>query len=260
MHHLDRKLSATARIPRRSTIVEVPLLDLAQPTILLQQKLNGEFQQQPPDRQQTKPLQRQQSLRYADQQPPITNSKLQPQNAPPSGQPQQQQQLHPLPVGSILTSFSPISPASAQSATTAGPGSGAAPLRPPVQHTNTQDHVTDHSPVASGQPISQDYQLPYFDEADPVFSLADIPQLIESQQYRNSGRRLVAELNALEFTVLKYTALWKLTKSQLKDYIDPDEMLEFLETKKSGFWNKLLMRGGDKKVKKKGEWGPRGTE
>ena len=70
----------------------------------------------------------------------------------------------------------------------------------------------------------------------------------------------MAELNALEFTVLKYTALWKLTKSQLKDYIDPDEMLEFLETKKSGFWNKLLMRGGDKKVKKKGEWGPRGTE
>jgi hypothetical protein len=37
-------------------------------------------------------------------------------------------------------------------------------------------------------------------------------------------------------------------------------MLEFLETKKSGFWNKLLMRGGDKKVKKKGEWGSRGTE
>ena len=150
-----------------------------------------------------------------------------------------------------------MSSAGAQSATSASPGSGAAPPRPPIQNTNTQDHVTDHSPVASGQPASQDSQLSYLDanadEADPAFSLADIPQLIESQQYRDSGRKLVAELNAFEFTVLKYTALWKLARSQLKDYIDLDEMLEFLETKKSGFWNKLL-RGGDKKVKKKGEW------
>jgi len=129
------------------------------------------------------------------------------------------------------------------------------PPRPPFQHTNTQVYITDHSPVT---PAQQDTRLPYLDtdqdEADPVISLADIPQLIEGQQYRNSGRKLVAELNALEFTILKYTALWKLTRSQLKDYIDLDEMIEFLETKKSGFWNKLLMRGGDKKVKKKGEW------
>jgi len=163
----------------------------------------------------------------------------------------------------MLAGLSPISPAGTPSATTASPGSNAAPPRPSIQHTNTQDHVTDHSSVAPGQPPLQDYQLPYHDanhdEADPVFSLSDIPQLIESQQYRNSGRKLVAELNTLEFTVLKYTALWKLTRSQLKDYIDLDEMLEFLETKKSGFWNKLL-RGGDKKVKKKGEWGSRGTE
>jgi len=258
VHHLDRKLSATTRIPKRSTIVEGPVLDVAQSTILQQQKLNGEFQQHPPAQQQSRPLQRQQSLRYTDQQLPSSNSKPQPQNAPPSSQSQQQQLLYLSPVGSSLGGLSLITPASAQPATTASPGSGAPPPRPPFQHTNTQNHVTDHSPVAPGQPAPQDYQLPYLDadqdEADPVFTLADIPQLIESQQYRNSGRKLVAELNVLEFTVVKYTALWKLTRGQLKDYIDLDEMLEFLESKKSGFWNKLLSRGGDKKVKKKGEW------
>ena len=258
VHHLDRKLSATTRIPKRSTIIEGPVLDIAQTTTLHQQRVNDEIQQQPPGQQQTRPLQRQPSLRYADQQPPSSNSKLQPQNAAPSGLPQHPPQLQLLPVGSMFPGLSPMSSAGAQSATSASPGgSGAAPSRPPIQNANTQDHVTDHSPVASGQPASQDSQLSYLDanadEADPAFSLADIPQLIESQQYRDSGRKLVAELNTFEFTVLKYTALWKLTRSQLKDYIDLDEMLEFLEMKKSGFWNKLL-RGGDKKVKKKGEW------
>ena len=266
VHHLDRKLSATTRIPKRSTIVEGPVIDVAQPTILHQQRWIDEIQhqpsdqQQPPGQQQTRTLQRQQSLRYADQQPPSSNSKSQPQNTPRSNQSQQPPQLQLLPVGSMFPGLSPISPSPAgtQSAATASSGSGAAPHRPSIQKANTQDHVTNHSPDAPGQPASQDHQLPYLDanhdEADPAFSLADIPQLIESQQYRNSGRKLVAELSAFEFTVLKYTALWKLTRSQLKDYIDLDEMLEFLETKKSGFWNKLLMRGGDKKVKKKGEW------
>lgn len=159
-------------------------------------------------------------------------------------------------------SSSPTSPPSAQSATTTSPGGVPSP-RPPFQHSNTQVYVTDPSPVAPTQQVPQDYQLPYLetdqDEPDPVISLADIPQLIEGQQYRNSGRKLVAELNTLEFTVLKYTALWKLARSQLRDHIDLDEMLEFLETKKSGFWNKLL-RGGEKKEKKKGERGSRGTE
>ena len=264
VHHLDRKLSATTRIPKRSTIVEGPVFDVAQPTILHQQRWVDEMQHQPPDQQQppgqqqTRTLQRQQSLRYADQQPPSSNGKLQPPNAPRSNQSQPPPQLHLSPVGSMFPGLAPTSPGGAQPATTASSSSGAAPSRPPIQNANTQDHITNQSPIAPGQPASQDYQLPYHDanhdEADPAFSLADIPQLIESQQYRNSGRKLVAELSAFEFTVLKYTALWKLTRSQLKDYIDLDEMLEFLETKKSGFWNKLLSRGGDKKVKKKGEW------
>ena len=265
VHHLDRKLSATTRIPKRSTIIEGPVFDVAQPTILHQQRWIDEIQYQPPDQQpppgqqQTRPLQRQQSLRYADQQPPSSNTKLQPQNAPRSNQSQQPPQLHLSPVGNMFPGLSPISSAGTQSATTtASSSSGAVPPRPPIQNANSQDHITNHSPVLPGQPASQDYQASYLDanhdEVDPAFSLADIPQLIESQQYRNSGRKLVAELSAFEFTVLKYTALWKLTRSQLKDHIDLDEMLEFLETKKSGFWNKLLMRGGDKKVKKKGEW------
>ena len=152
---------------------------------------------------------------------------------------------------------SPTLHASPHSTTTASPGGGPPPLRPPFQHTNTQIHVINHLPVAPPPPTLPDSHLPYLDanpeEGDQAISLADIPQLIESQQYRHSGRKLVAELNVVEFTIVKYTALWKLTRSQLKDYIDLDEMLEFLETKKSGFWNKLLMRGGDKKVKKKGE-------
>jgi hypothetical protein len=255
VHHLDRKLSATARIPKRSTIIEGPVIDVAQPTILQQQRLNGEIQQQPPSQQQPRFLQRQLSLRYADQQLPSSSSKPQPQSAPPSIQPHQQQ-LNFLPVAIMPAGAPPTTPPSAYSVTTTSSSGGVPPPRPPFQHTNSQVHVIDHSPVAPGPLTPQDSHLTYLDgnleEADPVISLADIPQLIESQQYLHSGRKLVAELNVLEYTILKYTALWKLTRSQLKEYIDLDEMLEFLETKKSGFWNKLL-RGGDKKVKKKGE-------
>lgn len=58
-----------------------------------------------------------------------------------------------------------------------------------------------------------------------------------------------AELNMLELAIVRHSAVLALTRSPLKDQFDLDEILEMVETKKSGFWGKLF-KGDKKKVKK----------
>ncbi|EGO22161.1 hypothetical protein SERLADRAFT_362555 [Serpula lacrymans var. lacrymans S7.9] len=99
---------------------------------------------------------------------------------------------------------------------------------------------------------------------DDGITLADIPQLMEAAQAREQQRSLprqssiphVAELNALELVIVKHCAVLILQKSSLRDQFDLDEILELVEIKKGGFWNKLFKAGNDKKnVKKKGVFG-----
>lgn len=94
---------------------------------------------------------------------------------------------------------------------------------------------------------------------DDGITLADIPQLMEAAQAREQQRSLprqnqipyIAELSALELAIVKHSAVLALCRSPLKDQFDLDEILEMVETKKSGFWNKLF-KGDKKNVKKKG--------
>jgi hypothetical protein len=106
---------------------------------------------------------------------------------------------------------------------------------------------------------SDEHSIPPVDNG---ITLADIPQLMEAAQAREQRRSLprqnsipyVAELSALELAIVKHLAVLILHRSALKDQFDLDEILELVEVKKSGFWNKLFKAGNEKKnVKKKGE-------
>ncbi len=96
-------------------------------------------------------------------------------------------------------------------------------------------------------------------QLDDGITLADIPQLMEAAQAREQQRSLprenaipyIAELSALELAIVKHATVLALTKSPLKDQIDLDELLEMVEMKKSGFWNKLF-KAEKKNIKKKG--------
>lgn len=96
---------------------------------------------------------------------------------------------------------------------------------------------------------------------DDGITLADIPSIMEAAQAREQRRSLphensipyIAELSALELAIVRHSAVLALHRSPLKEQFDLDDILELLEVKKSGFWNKLFKAGNDKKnVKKKG--------
>jgi hypothetical protein len=67
---------------------------------------------------------------------------------------------------------------------------------------------------------------------------------------RENSIPYIAELSALELAIVKHAALLALTRSALRDQFDLDELIELVETKKSGLWNKLFKAGDKKNVKK----------
>jgi hypothetical protein len=67
------------------------------------------------------------------------------------------------------------------------------------------------------------------------------------------GRQHIAELTQQELLLVKYAALLIIAKSPLGDPQMVEEMIEWLEAKKGGFWNKLFNKTDKKNVKKKGE-------
>lgn len=232
--HLDRKLSATAKVPKKSMVVESPAGRVAQPTDVQHgQKHYSGPPATPRDKKTPKP-------------PPVTTS--------PD---QLRTQLNP------GTSESPTSPG-AQSASTI--------IRPAFARNNTQVAIVDDLPldrdISESNPSNMGGRTPrprsqagnQFDEEG--LTLGDIPQLLESEQAREQRRSLprqgdkttVAELTPLELFIVKHFAVLALLRSPLKDQFDLDEVLELIEAKKSTFWNKIF-KGNDKKnIKKKGKY------
>ncbi|EGN96591.1 hypothetical protein SERLA73DRAFT_170041 [Serpula lacrymans var. lacrymans S7.3] len=225
--HLDRKLSATARLPKRSTIVESPAGRTVHPSDTLH-------------------------THRAPQEIKVP----QPQRAPPPG---------PLIPGRL-----PSQPGSTagQLARLQGKSPGTLDItqqgqvvRPNYTRNNTEVMIVDES--APNSPAGG-IEEPPLHAPDDGITLADIPQLMEAAQAREQQRSLprqssiphVAELNALELVIVKHCAVLILQKSSLRDQFDLDEILELVEIKKGGFWNKLFKAGNDKKnVKKKGVFG-----
>ncbi|KAF7309707.1 LIM-domain-containing protein [Mycena indigotica] len=228
--HLDRKLSATARLPKRSTIVESPAGRTAPSEVLASQKT----------------------------QESTTASQPQQQLAPHAPQPQYPQQ------GQLPQQRSPSQPSSLAPRPHLGPlppDMQGQVLRPSFARNNTEVMIVDDS--VPNSPAGGDEPPPRQPPLDNGITLADIPQLMEVAQAREEQRSLprensipyIAELSSLELAIVKHAALLVLTKSPLRDQFDLDELIEMVETKKSGFWNKLFKAGDKKNVKKKGVFG-----
>lgn len=222
--HLDRKLSATARLPRRSTIVESPAGRTVQPS---------------------EPVSVQRSQQEI--------KSPQPQRGPPPGN------LIPGRQPSQPGSTPSLSPSRAQLRSPGTLDTNIQGLfgRPPLVRNNTEVKIVDES--APNSPAGGFEDAPPHVPDDGI-TLADIPQLMEVAQAREQQRSLprqttiphIAELSALELAIIKHCALLALQRSPLKDQIDLDELLELVEMKKAGFWNKLFKAGDKKNVKKKG--------
>ncbi|KAG8934001.1 hypothetical protein FRC00_012583 [Tulasnella sp. 408] len=292
--HLDRKLSATARMPKRSTIVESPTGKIAQPTGSLSHhpQLNGpdpsalsQRSVQPSNYPGSYPGSYSGSnpapnpgssrgpvpLQAKGGQPP-------PRPPPPNIPPLNQYEPYP-PTAPPNQYVSPVSPLAVS------PGQEAHAIRPAFARNNTQvlvvdDRVQDpyehqsqnaHYDVVTARTGQMTYapetespkELAGGFQEDDGITLADIPQLLESEQAkeqrrslpRMAGKPLLAEMTPLELVIIKNFAVLALQRSPLRDQFELDDILELIEVKKSTFWNRLFKAGDKKNVKKKGVFG-----
>jgi hypothetical protein len=233
--NLDRKLSATARMPQRSTIVESPSGKTAKgdSSAESQWSIDGQLQNlaamSPVDAKR-------------EDTPPIS--------ATPSG--------HEIVI---------VQP-SGEDADVDIP-SRVDILRPAFGRANTHvaivsDNSNETSPGATTPRLLSRSELessPF--EHEQGVTLADIPALVEAEQAKldhrpppvSEGRPLMSELSALDATIVKHFALIALTKSSIAHYIDMEELFELVEIRKNQWWNKIFKPGKDKKdVKRKGSW------
>ena len=232
--HIYRKSSASARIPKRSTVIESPTGKSAHHSETLRVQRSQELGISQPPRSAPQ-------ISYApqaQQAQPVQQGQRSPQ--PPSKSPPQ---LYSTP------RLVPDIPDFVQQ--------GQA-LRPAFSRNNTEVKIVDDNaptPSAFDEP-------PVLTPADTGITLADIPQLMEVAQAREQQRSLprensipyIAELSPVELAIVKHAAVLVLHRSPMKDYFDLDEILESLEVKKGGFWNKLFKPGNNKNnVKKKGQ-------
>ncbi|KAK7061105.1 Rho-type GTPase activating protein Rga1 [Paramarasmius palmivorus] len=248
--HLGRKLSTTARLPKRSTIVESP--NRAECCAVRDED-------SPPSPPRRRLLEAPTAtgtstgeITDADK-PTATASVIAAAAFPTTAAQQMQQQQQGRYGPSVETSQSLQ-------------GQGQV-IKPPFARNNTEVMIVDES--APNSPAIGD-------EGGPMglggvninssgaavlqdgITLADLPQLMEAAQAREQQRSLprlnsipyIAELSALELAIVKHSAVLALARSPLKDQLDVDELLEMVEIKKGGFW-KTLFKGDKKNVKKK---------
>ena len=248
--HLDRKVSATAtaRLPRRSTIVESPSGKTAQTTDFMgtQRSVQSSMVQekgiQPSTATPTRPSRPAGNI-LAMTQPQQPMPALAQQQMSQSVQQQQMQQQSSQPVRPRVNT----------------PGSLAANVddksqmfRPPFARANTGVMIVDDS--APNSPAGG-VDEPQLGPVDDGITLADIPQVIAAEEARMHHRSLpsqspiphIAELTPLELMIVKHAALLALYRSPLKGEFDLDELLDFVEAKKGGFWTKWFNKGGKQK-------------
>jgi hypothetical protein len=217
--YLDRKISATARLPKRSTIVESPAGKTVHPADM------------PP--RQDGPSQRPTVQTVQG----FASSRAAPTQARPA--------------------LPGPHPADAEHAHL---------LRPAFARQNTGVMIVDESAPSSPGPTPDDPYSPTGARGrdSDGFTLADIPQLMEAAQAREQHRPLprqsstpfIADLSALQLAIVKHRALLILHRSPLRDQFELDDLLELVEVKKSGFWNKLFRPGkAQKNIKQRGVFG-----
>ncbi|GAA5851257.1 hypothetical protein JCM8547_004185 [Rhodosporidiobolus lusitaniae] len=86
----------------------------------------------------------------------------------------------------------------------------------------------------------------------------DFPPSSSGVHFASSGPKLLSELSALEYLIVKHVAAVVLASesSALSSVVTLEELLEIIDARKNTFWGKLF-KGGEKKkeVKKKGVFG-----
>ncbi|SPC62013.1 related to GTPase-activating protein of the rho/rac family (LRG1 protein) [Ustilago sp. UG-2017b] len=133
------------------------------------------------------------------------------------------------------------------------------PIRPAFARHNTDVKIREDGPMRqpSGDELQRDTR------SEDGITLADIPHMLEAEQAReqhrllpSEGTRCISELSALELFIVKHMAVMYLQQSALRDHVNLDDLIEFIETRKNTFWGKIFKGGKDKKeIKKKGVFG-----
>ncbi|KAJ9104024.1 hypothetical protein QFC19_004158 [Naganishia cerealis] len=227
--NLDRKTSAHARMPQRSTVVESPSGKIA--------RAGGSS-----------------SARSAEGVPPLPSEGRSDSPAESVGR------------AGIFGKQTPPATIPYDSAGSLSPAGKVDVIRPAFARNNTSvcivNEIPDPSP-GDELPVPLLHDDSPFDHEEGV-TLADIPAIVEAEQARLSRRNtthgddrpLISELSALDALIVKHFALLALTKSILAPYIDMEEMLELVEVRKNQWWNKIFKGGKDKKdIKRKGVFG-----
>ncbi|KAG8914924.1 hypothetical protein FRC02_004788, partial [Tulasnella sp. 418] len=237
--HLDRKLSAAARLPKRSEIVEIPTPEITQASGVEALEYVHPLRQPQPNQTQYHPEQRPQS-----QQPSLSHT----------------------PKASIGGIASPRGPRP--------PRPLPIPPSPPLatgSYTQQQLQARNHSGTRT--PIDRFTAQSSSDHTHPRLAYGDsrtgrndqgeyVHPLLEPELARERSRSLpaqtrklwLAELTPLELCIVKHFAVLALQRStHLKREFELDEILGLMEVQKSTSWN---IRGDDKtKVTKKGVFG-----
>ncbi|GAA6058086.1 hypothetical protein JCM3770_001105 [Rhodotorula araucariae] len=267
---LDRKLSATqARTPMRSTVVQSPSgrtaqSDATDPTFSL-------FQTKPPV-----PSRKDQPLVDPVRGTTIPRNQAVREVVPPPPHPIKLSQATPTTLSNAATpdrTASPLSPAHS---------------RPAFNRATTAVRIVDE-PQGGGPREPEGLggaSEPTQDEEG--LTLADLPKALEAEQRRSdpsrpsalgapsgpggsfstglvganplgSGPKLLSELSALEYFIVKHVAAVLLSSeaSALRDAAPLDDLLEMIDARKNTFWGKLFKGGREEKksVKKKGVFG-----
>ncbi|KAI9440649.1 hypothetical protein H4582DRAFT_2212181 [Lactarius indigo] len=255
------KLSATAHVPKRSTIVESPSGKVAHPSDVFTSSGQGNGRTQS---QQTDSTLAAQGQRPSNQQsvPGAGAGASSVRTQRPAQVPGQQQQS-PQPQLQTPQARPPRPPLNPTSVVPSSADS-----RPNYLRKNTDVKIVDEpTPSSPSSAVSPDGG-PFSNVPPPGptlegITLADIPQLAEAAQAMEQRRSLprqslvpyIAELTPLELAIVRHAAVVVLYRSPLRDQVDLDEILEMVEVKKQGFWGKLF-KGNDKKnIKKKGLFG-----
>ncbi|KAH8982466.1 LIM domain-containing protein [Lactarius hatsudake] len=229
--HLDRKLSETARVPKRSTIVESPSGKVALSSDASVSKGNPS-RNLPPE--------------------PA------PANIPRLGETEKAvQQRRALP--SVPTHERPTPPVwprprTPPPRTPLSPDRLAKLANAPGASTPVPLSQTTGYPTPSSIPLSKPSE-PWRIPTPSVVS--DIPQLAEAAQATEQRRSVlpqnlapyVAELTPLELAIVRHAAVAVLYRSSLRDEMDLDQVLEMFEVKRQRFWERLFKPGDDRKKK-----------
>lgn len=235
--NLDRKISSsTARIPKRSTVVQSPSGRVAQP--------NSD----------------ESSIGLFSGKPPVPSRKDQPIVDPIRGTASARPPMPNMPVSQRSLPVEATQPLLAPSADHAS-------SRPPLQRATTAVEIVDESvPEQSVTAAAEEASSSLGGPSEPTqdedgITLADLPVALEAEQAREQQRylsprsgTLLSELSALEYLIVRHVAALILA-NESASFRDGgaslDELLEIIDARKGTFWNKLFKGNKKEKVDKK---------